>query len=167
MRKYITASMLAFGLIIFSTAANAFDYKDWVPLLPQSISGMEQQGEAEGMNMAQGEQSWSTLRQEYADEDGKHIRLSIVAGSNSPGIKQFQTMQKFNMETEEKEVKTLEVSGYKAVLEFNKKGGQSNLLIAPQEQTLVIIDSTSFDNKKDFISLAENIPFSKIANAVN
>lgn len=166
MRKYITALMFALSLIIVSTAANAFDYKNWIPLLPESISGMEQQGEPEGMNMAQGEQSWSTLRQEYSDADGNHIRLSIVTGSNSPGIRQFETMQKFNMETAEKEVKTLDVSGYKAVLDFNKKGGKSNLLIAAQDQTLVIIDSASFDNKNDLISLADDIPLGKISDSV-
>lgn len=165
MRKYIKILIIALSLIFVSTAANAFDYKDWIPLLPESIDGMEKQGDPAGMNMEKSGQSWSALRQEYSDTDGNSFRLSIVTGSNSPGIRKFETMQKFNMETGEKEVKTLEVSGYKAVLEFNKKGGKSNLLIAPKDQTLVIIDSASFENKDDLISLADDVPLSEIEDS--
>ena len=167
MRNSIPILIIALGFILVSSSANAFDYKDWVPLLPESINGMEQKGEPEGMNMEKSGQSWSVLRQEYYDANGNNFRLSIVTGSNSPGIRKFEAMQKFNMETGEKEVKTLEVSGYKAVLEFNKKGGKSNLLIAAQDQTLVIIDSACFDNKNDLISLAKDLPLSEIADSVN
>ena len=167
MYKFIKLLTIAASLLIVSTAANAFDYKNWIPLLPGSIDGMEKQGDPSGMNMEKSGQSWSVLRQEYSDANGKNMRLSIVTGSNSPGIRKFETMQEFNMETEEKEVKTLEVSGHKAVLEFNKKGDKSNLLIGAQDQTLVIIDSASFDNKNDLISLAEKLPLSEIADSVN
>ncbi len=167
MRKSIPILIIVLGFILASSSANAFHYKNWIPLLPESIGGMEKQGDPSGMNMEKSGQSWSALRQEYSDADGNDLRLSIFTGSDSPGIRKFETMQKFNMETGEKEVKTLEVSGYKAVLEFNKKGGKSNLLIAAQDQTLVIIDSASFDNKNDLISLADDIPLSKISDSVN
>ncbi|MGM0611709.1 MAG: hypothetical protein ACQES5_11595 [Thermodesulfobacteriota bacterium] len=167
MRKNIGIFMAALSLTMVSTTANAFDYQDWIPLLPESMGGIEKQGDPSGMNMEKGGQSWSALRQKYSDGDGNDIRLSIITGSNAPGIRKFETMKKFNMETEEKEVKTLETSGYKAVLEFNKEGGKSNLLIAVQEKTLVIIDSASFDNKDDLVSLTNDVPLSEIEDSVN
>ncbi|MCF8094481.1 MAG: hypothetical protein K9J79_03880 [Desulfobacteraceae bacterium] len=167
MRKYITISMIALSFVLASSSANAFDYKNWIPLLPENISGMEKQGDPSGMNMEKSGQSWSALRQEYSDADGNDIRFSIVTGSNGPGIKEFETMQQFNMETPEKNVKTLDIAGHKAVLELNKKGGKSNLLISAQEETLVVIDTTSFDNEDDIISLADDVPLSEIADSVD
>jgi len=66
MHKYITIFMIAISLIIVSTAANAFDYKNWIPLLPESIGGIEKHGDPSGMNMEKSGQSWSLLRQKYS-----------------------------------------------------------------------------------------------------
>lgn len=118
------------------------------------------------MNMEDSGQSWSSLRQKYSDGDGNNVRLSIVTGSDAPGIREFKAMQKFNMETREKKVKTMNVSGYKSVLDFNKQGGQSNLLIAVQDKTLVVIDTKSFDDENDIISLADDVPLSDIEDSV-
>lgn len=166
MHKYLTILIVAFGFVLATAAANAFDYKNWIPLLPEGIGGMVKQGDPEGMNMEKGGESWSLLRQQYSDTDGNDIRLSVVTGPDAPGIREFKTMQKFDMETEKKKVKTLEVSGYKAVLDLSKKGGKSNLLIAAQDKTLVIIDTTSFDSEKDLLSLADDVPLAKIADSI-
>ena len=45
MRKYITVFLIAVGFILASSAANAFDYKEWLPLLPESIGGLDKKGE--------------------------------------------------------------------------------------------------------------------------
>lgn len=167
MRKSVTILMIALGFIIASSAASAFDYRDWVPLLPESINGMDKQGTPEGINMEKSGETWSTLRQKYADAEGKNLRLSIVTGSDAPGIKRFKTMEKLNMETPKRKVKTLEIAGHRAVLDLNKKGGKSNLLIAPQDKILVIIATASFDSEKDLVSLADDVPLSEIADSVN
>ena len=70
MRKSIPTLIIILGFLLVSSAANAFDYKNWIPLLPESIDGMEKHGEMEGMNREKGGQSWSVLRQKYSDEDG-------------------------------------------------------------------------------------------------
>ena len=167
MHKSIIILITVLGFILASTAANALDYNDWIPLLPESIGGMEKQGDPEGINMERSGEAWSSVTQGYSDAEGNDARLKIVTGSDAPGIKEFQAMQKVSFENSEVEVKTLEISGYKAAIEFDKKGGKSHLLIAPQEETLVIIDSAAFDNKNDLISLADDIPLSEIADSVN
>lgn len=167
MRKYITVLMIALGLFLGSSAANAFDYKDWIPLLPESIGGMEKQGDPDGMNMEKGGQSWSSLAQKYSDAQGNDLRLVIVTGSDAPGLRQFETMQKFNMETEEKKVKTVQVSGHKGVLDFNKKGGSSNLLVAVQDESLVIIETSSLESEDELVSLADDVPISDIADSID
>lgn len=167
MRKSLTILMIALGFILASSAASAFDYRDWVPLLPESIGGMDKQGDPEGINMEKSGESWSTIKQRYSDAEGKNIRLSIVTGSDAPGIKKFKTMETLDMETPKRKVKTLDIAGYKAVLDLNKKGGKSNLLIAPRDKIIVIIDTTSFDNEKALVSLANEVPLSEIADSVN
>ncbi len=167
MCRFVTIFVIALGFILASSAANAFDYKNWVPLLPENIGKMIKQGDPEGMNIEKGGQAWSSLRQKYSDTNGNNIRLSIVSGTNAPGIREFKTMQQFNMETQERKVKTQDVEGYKAVLDFNKMGGKSHLLIAVQDETLVIIETTSFDSENDLVSLADDIPLSEIADSIN
>ncbi|MFP3980415.1 MAG: hypothetical protein ACLFUY_03395 [Desulfobacterales bacterium] len=166
MRKYITVFMIALGFILASSAANAFDYEDWIPLLPDSIGELDKQGEPEGMNMEESGQSGSTVEQEYSDGSGKDARLTILTGSGAPVIKEFKTLQKFNMETDERKVKTLEISGHKAVLDLDKKGGKSNLMISVQDKTLVVIGTKSFDSEKDLTSLGNDVPLSEIADSV-
>lgn len=41
MYKYITIFMIALGFILASSTSHAFDYNDWIPLLPETIQGME------------------------------------------------------------------------------------------------------------------------------
>ena len=166
MRKSITIFLIALGFILASSAANALDYKDWVPLLPESIGGLDKQGDAEGMNMEKGSQSWASLNQPYADGEGNTLRVTIVSGTDAPVMKKFQTLQKFNMETAEKNVKTTEISGHKAVLSLHKKGGESNLMIAAQKNTLVIIATDSFDSEKQLVSLARDVPLEDIADSI-
>ena len=168
MRKYMTVFIIALGFIIASSSAvNAYDYNDWVPLLPESIGGMVVQGDPEGANKERGGQFWSLLRQNYSDGDGNEMHLSIAAGPDAPGIREFETMQQFNLETEEKKVQTLDIEGYKAVLDFSKTGGKSNLLIAIHDETVVVIETASFDIEDDIVSLADDIPLSEIADSVS
>ncbi|MFP4531945.1 MAG: DUF4367 domain-containing protein [Desulfobacterales bacterium] len=166
MRKSVSIFMIVLGFIFASSATNALDYRDWVPLLPESIRGLDKHGEPEGMNMEKGSQSWATLKQQYADEEGKALRVSIVTGTDAPIMKKFETLQRFNMETAEKNVKTTEISGHKAVLSLHKKGGKSNLMIAAQKNTLVIIETASFDSEKALVSLAEQVPLADIADSI-
>ncbi len=45
MRKSIPILIIVLGFILASSSANAFDYKNWIPLLPENIGGMEKQGD--------------------------------------------------------------------------------------------------------------------------
>ena len=164
MHRWIILFMFVFIFMPFPS--HAFDYNNWIPLLPDTIAGLNKQGDPDGMNMERGGESWSALKQQYADAAGNDIELSIVTGSNAPGIKQFESMQQFSVETAERMVDTLEISGYNSVLNLDKTGGKSSLLIAVQDQTLVIFETASFDNENSVISLADDVALSKIADAV-
>lgn len=166
MRKCITVFMVSLCFILASSAINAFDYKDWVPLLPESIGGLAKQGAPEGMNMEKTGQSWSVLKQDYSDDKGNDARITIVTGTNAPGVREFKAMQKFNMQSGKREVKTLEVSGYKAVLDLNKQGGKSSLMIAPQDKTLIVIETSSFDTEDDMISMGKDVSLADISEPV-
>lgn len=165
--KFNLSKIMAFTaalMLLAAPAANAIDYNDWIPLLPENIGGLDKQGETDGMNMEQSGQNWSALEQKYSDNGDNQVQLRIVSGSDAPGIREFEAMQKFSMENEKKEVKTLDVSGRKAVLELNKKGGKSNLMVSAGQQTIVILSTSSFDSEKDITSLADDVPFDKIAD---
>lgn len=70
------------------------------------------------------------------------------------------------METGERKVKTLEIAGHKAVLDFNKKGGRSSLMIAARDKTLVVIETRSFDTEDALISMGNDVPLAEIADSV-
>ncbi|MFO8091419.1 MAG: hypothetical protein R6U13_16385 [Desulfatiglandaceae bacterium] len=158
--------ILSLYFLLASSIAHAVEYQGWIPLLPENIGGLEKSGEPSGMNMEQGGEAWSVLEQHYTDHNGSRLELRIVSGSTSPGMKAFESMKKFRVETPEKEVKTLKVSGYKAVLDLNKKGGKSNLLIPVHDETIVIISTDSFGSQEDIASLAGDVPLSDIADSI-
>lgn len=164
MRRWLI--LFVFGFVFLPFLTHASDYNNWVALLPDTISGLTKQGDPDGMNMERSGESWSALKQQYADAAGNDIKLSIVTGSNAPGIKQFESMQQFSMETAERKVDTLEISGYKSVLNLDKTGGKSSLLIAVQDQTLVIFETASFDSENSLVSLADDVALSEIGDAV-
>ena len=150
-------------LTFLSSTTCAADYKDWIPLLPASINGHEKNGDADGANKQSENQSWSILEQRYSDGSGDTIRLTIVSGTNAPQVQQFQAMKQFTMETEERFVETLNVSGREAVLELYKGGGEGTLLISLHTKTIVVINADSVGSKKELTSLADEVPLSDIA----
>lgn len=151
-------------LVCMTSTTFAADYKNWIPLLPASINGHEKDGDPDGANMQSEGKSWSTLKQEYSDDSGEQIRLTIVSGSTAPQIQQFKALKQFTLETEEKLVETLQVSGNDAALELYKGGGEGNLLIAVHEKTIVVINADSVDSKDALISLTDDVPLSDIAS---
>lgn len=161
--KAILASILCLAFLIPS--AYAADYKDWIPLLPERIGGQKKVGEPNGANMESSGESWSTLEQKYSNGSGESVTVTVVSGAMAPQVRQFQAMQQVTMETEEKFVETLEVSGNDAILELHKGGGKGTLLVAPQQTTVVIIQTSSAESKEDLISLANDVPFSDISAA--
>lgn len=157
---------ICLSLLLASATANAFNYMDWVPLMPENIGGLEKTGESEGIDKEEGDQSWSVIKQKYSDAQGNTLNLSIITGSNAPGIKEFKMMQQFNMETDEKAVKPVEVLGLKSVLNIDKTGGENTLLIPATDKTLVIISTAAFDSEDEMISLADDVPIEDIADSV-
>lgn len=167
MRNRLAAFVIALSFLAVSSTANALDYESWVPLLPESIDGMKKEGAPQGLNTEKGGQAWSVLRQEYSGAEGGGARLSIVAGSQAPGITEFRKLQQLNMETKDKIVRSTNISGYKAVINLDKKGGMSHLFIAVKDNTVVIIDTAIVNNEEGLTSLADDIPLSEIKESTN
>ena len=145
-----------------SPVTNAADYKDWIDLLPEKINNLPKSGDPEGGNFEQRGQSWSILKQDYHDS-GNNIRLTIVAGDTAPQLQQFQGMKQFTMETEDRLVESVQISGHEAVFEMQKDRGAGTLLILVQERTLVVIEADAVAGKNELISLADDVQLSDIA----
>lgn len=167
MRNSLPFLVLALTFLAVSSTAHALDYENWTPLIPDTMGGLEKQGDPKGMNSEKGGQAWSVLRQDYSGEEGAKARISIVAGSEAPGLTRFKKMRQFNMETEENVVRSTEIAGYKAVVNLDKQGGKSHLYIAVTDNAVVIIDTAVVDNEDDLVSLADDIPLSDIAEATD
>jgi len=162
MYKHLTVIALALVLLLGASTASALDYKAWVPLLPESISGLDKAGEPNGANMEKSGESWATVQQDYSDGSGEEVTLTIVAGGMSPQLQQFRAMKQFTMETGEKLVKTLKVSGYESILELRKQKNSGTLLIHVNKKTIVVIESNSVKNKDELISMADDVSLSDI-----
>jgi hypothetical protein len=108
-------------------------------------------------------QSWSSLQQNYTDNSNKRASLTIVSGVIAPQAQAFQAMSQMQMETQDQIIKTVNVSGYKAVLQLNKANKSGGLMISLGEQTLVVIEGEPITNEGELTSLAKEVPLKDIA----
>lgn len=152
--------------LLASATVGAANYKNWMPFLPQSIDGMSKSAEPRGINMQSSDQSWSMLNQKYTGEDQDRVTLTIVKGSVSPHMREFQSMEKFNMESGKEMVRSLEVSGYKAIVRLDKKNQNGILGIMVNQNSLVVIKADPAASEDRMVSLAKELPLEKIGEAL-
>lgn len=164
--KGIIVSIGVVCLFLTVTAAGAADYRDWLPLLPDSIAGMKKSGEPKGVNMNMGEDSWSLLKQKYAGDSG-WIRVNIIAGSKVPQVRAFKNPEEFATQSEKKSARFLEVSGSKAFLELKKKAESGRLVILLQKHAVAAIEAKPVSSEKKLLSLAKALPLDKIAATIS
>ncbi|WP_027370055.1 hypothetical protein [Desulfovermiculus halophilus] len=156
---------IGLGLLFFSVNASAMDYTNWIPVLPQSIAGVEQDGEPEGMNMDSGGQAWSTLQQRYADSD-REMTLSIIKGP-APQVQQFRQMPEFNTESQDQIARSLDLDGNKAMYQFDKQARAGTLIVALGDQTLVVLESEPVSGEQEMRSQMQDVPLQDIAGLEN
>jgi hypothetical protein len=81
----------------------------------------------------------------------------------APQAQAFQAMSQMQMETQDQIIKTVNVSGYKAVLQLNKATRNGGLMISLGEQTLVVIEGEPITNEGELTALAKEVPLKEIA----
>ena len=155
--------LMATCLLLVSVWVDATDYKGWLPLIPETLGGLAKSGDPDGINIEMSGQSWSSLQQNYTDNSNKRASLTIVSGVIAPQAQAFQAMSQMQMETQDQIIKTVNVSGYKAVLQLNKANKSGGLMISLGEQTLVVIEGEPITNEGELTSLAKEIPLKDIA----
>jgi hypothetical protein len=157
-------SLLALCLVLFSVTAAASDYKAWIPLLPDTLAGLSRSDKPDGINTEMSGKKWSSLHQQYpADKGEKAIELTIVGGEGSPHLAQFQMMSSMKMETEDQIVKTVNVLGYKGLLNIEKKGKGATLMISLSDEMMVVIAADAIKSEAEALKLAEQLPLAKFA----
>ena len=155
--------LLATCLLLVSVWVDATDYKSWLPLIPETLGNLAKSGDPDGINMEMSGQSWSSLQQNYTDSSKKRASLTIVSGVIAPQAQAFQAMSQMHMETPDQIVKTINVSGYKAVFQLNKANRNGGLMISLGEQTLVVIEGNPITNEGELTALAKDVPLKEIA----
>lgn len=155
--------LMATCLLLVSVWVGATDYKGWLPLIPETLGDLAKSGDPDGINMEMSGQSWSSLRQNYTDNSNKRASLTIVSGVIAPQAQAFQAMSHMQMETQDQIIKTVNVSGYKAVFQLNKANKNGSLMISLGEQTLVLIEGEPITSEKELTALAKEVPLKKIA----
>ncbi len=157
--------LISICFLLVSVSVYATDYKQWIPLLPGTLCGLAQSGEPDGINMEMGGQSWSSLQQKYSN-NSENISMTIVSGSIAPQAQAFQMMSHLQMETETDVVKTLKVSGYKALFQLNKVEKRGTLMISVNEQVLVVLEAMAITDEKQMIKLSKEIPLEEISTSL-
>ena len=161
----VTIFLSILCLVFMVSTTYAGDYKDCIPLLPESINGMEQSGDPYGLNTQSEGKSWTGLQQHYSD-GSKKIELSIVSGPSAPQVQQFDSMKGHSYEDGEKVVETDEISGNDAIFEVYKDGKRGAVLVAIGQETVIIIQSDSVGSKENLISYVNKLPTSDIVDAI-
>ena len=155
--------LMSVCLLLISATAGAVDYKNWLPLVPETLGGLARSGAPDGINMEMSGQSWSSLQQEYSNKSDKRVSLTIVSGMVAPQAQAFQAMSQMQMETQDQVMKTLNVAGYKSLLLLSKADGSGSLMISLNQQTMVVIEAEPVTSDKELVALAEEVPLEKIA----
>jgi hypothetical protein len=155
--------LMATCLLLVSVGVGATDYKSWLPLIPETLGDLAKSGDPDGINMEMSGQSWSSLQQNYTDNSNKRASLTIVSGVIAPQAQAFQAMSHLQMETQDQIIKTVNVSGYKAVFQLNKANKNGGLMISLGEQTLVVIEGEPITSEKELTALAKEVPLKEIA----
>ena len=155
--------LMAICLSLISVRVDATDYKGWLPLIPTTLGNLVKSGDPDGINMEMSGQSWSSLQQNYTDNSNKRASLTIVSGVIAPQAKAFQAMSQMQMETPDQIIKTINISGYKAVIQLNKANRNGGLMISLGEQTLVVIEGEPITNEGELTGLAREVPLKEIA----
>ena len=155
--------LMATCLLLVSVWVGATDYKNWLPLIPETLGDLAKSGDPDVINMEMSGQSWSSLRQNYTDNSNKRASLTIVSGVIAPQAQAFQAMSHMQMETQDQIIKTVNVSGYKAIFQLNKANKNGGLMISLGEQTLVVIEGEPITSEKELTALAKEVPLKKIA----
>jgi len=151
-------------LLLISVTAAASDYKSWIPLLPDTLGSMGRSGKPDGVNMETNGQKWSSLHQKYsADNRGKSVEMTLVMGKAAPPLASFQMMSSMKMETDDQIVKTIDVSGYKGLLNLQKNEKSGTLMISLSDQMLVVIEAKPITSESEVIKLAEQLPLAEFA----
>ena len=158
--------LMATCMLLVSVWVDATDYKGWLPLIPQTLGGLAKSGDPDGINMEMSGQSWSSLQQNYTDNANKRASLTIVSGVIAPQAQAFQAMSQMHMETPDQIIKTVNVSGYKAVFQLNKVNRKGGLMISLGEQTLVIIEGEPVTTEEELTGLAKEVPLKEISTQV-
>ncbi len=156
--------LMATCLLLVSVWVGATDYKNWLPLIPETLGDLAKSGDPDVINMEMSGQSWSSLRQNYTDNSNKRASLTIVSGVIAPQAQAFQAMSHMQMETQDQIIKTVNVSGYKAVFQLNKANKNGSLMISLGEQTLVLIEGEPITSEKELTDLTKEVPLKKIAS---
>jgi hypothetical protein len=157
--------MVSVFFLLFSGAAGAMDYNNWVPLFPDTIAGKEKSGDLDAMNYQTGDQTWSYAHYTYGDdESGECIDLTVVGGQAAPQIMTFQTMPDMNMETEEQIMKTVTVSNYQALLNIEKKEKRGTLIIGLADNLIAVIEAVPITNEAEIMEITEDVPLDEFAS---
>jgi hypothetical protein len=154
--------LISVCLLLVAVVAGAEDYKNWVPALPQAIQGLDRVGKYDGMNMQTNDQKWCMLHQRYGSEGPEeYIDLTLVWGGAAPFMANYQMMSKFEMETEEQVTKSVEVSGYKGVINLEKADQRGTLMLALDKETIVILEAAPTTKADQLFSVAKKLPLDK------
>ncbi|MFP4482394.1 MAG: hypothetical protein ACLFN0_06295 [Thermovirgaceae bacterium] len=145
--------------------AAEYDYEDMIPVLPDSIGGMEKSDDPDGGNLENSGQTYAAVEQKYSD-GAKRIRLMVVAGDTAPQVQKFRELSLMEVETEEAILKSTEISGREAFFQIRKDQPGGTLGIAVQNDVVAAIETNQDVNENDLISLGEEIPVEEIADSV-
>jgi hypothetical protein len=160
------AVLLTLTLIVSPIGVFAFDYNAWIPNLPKKLGNMLPTGTPDGMNMDSGGQKWSSLNQEYKSQDGKKTaNLAVIAGKMAPQVMGFQSMlaMNMNMETNDQVIKTVTVSGKKAVVVLDKQEKSGTLTIPVKPDTILALTLDPASSTNELITMAQSIPIAVFA----
>lgn len=163
MKKRILALMLVLSLspgLAFST-----DFKDWLPYVPNSLSGKKMTGKDEGGNVSISGFTSSTLTRTYGSEPDE-TTLMIVWDPSGRQMMAVKMGMNLRFDTPDAIAKPITVQGFPALYQFDTESSRGILQILPSDTALFQFSAIGSRDESHYIDMLKPVKLKKILSTM-
>ena len=159
--RYIKLLTPTLVLLLTPCVSWAVDYKDWLPLIPDTLDGLTVSAKDEGENLDLGVMNMSNFSRQYGEGD-KQINISIMYESSGEQIKAQNARTQKNIKLAELVQKRITIQGFESVYDHNKSVPYQRITVFLNDKAVISFGVFGLNEEKHFFELANKINFRKI-----
>lgn len=149
-------------LLLATSLCQAADYKQWLPLLPESAMGIPRSGDPEGTNVTMNDMENSSLTVRYRDGE-RSAEIMLIHDSSRSLIMPFEMVRDMRVETPEEIHLPTTLEGYQAIYQLDRPGNQTALIVILSPTMLIHVSFQPAPEKAALMKFVAGLPLKKLA----